>query len=36
LFPRGADICSFLEESGVRFEIWKDEGNGASLVAVKT
>jgi arsenite methyltransferase len=35
LFLTPAEIRSFFEELGFRFEIWNEEGNGVSLIAVK-
>jgi arsenite methyltransferase len=35
LFLPAAEIRSFFEELGFRFEIWNEEGNGVALIAVK-
>jgi arsenite methyltransferase len=35
LFLPPAEIRSFFEQLGFRFEIWNEEGNGVSLIAVK-
>jgi ubiquinone/menaquinone biosynthesis C-methylase UbiE len=35
LFLPAAEIRSFFEDLGFRFEIWNEEGNGVALIAVK-